>query len=296
MGVMQGNRILHPTKLSTETEMSIAEEFRGGVGATQIGRLRGIAYTLVVAALKRHGLKPESNEVRQSPAQDILHSRQEEVLSAYRLYSAVEAAKKFGVSAASLRTFVRSLGLPRQRISHLEQLADDIVRRWIEGEAKVSIARAYDINKTTVTKILRRHCPKGLLAPGPQHWKWKGGKRTNRLGYVVVTMFESHPFFEAMHYRTGRVGGNTPGSNFVFEHRLVMAEHLGRPLLPSETVHHIDGNRANNDIVNLQLRISNHGPGIVMQCRQCGSHDVIPIPIANSKQANKDHFDVHDTP
>jgi hypothetical protein len=288
------NTTCHPTKLTAETEMSIAEEFRFGVSATQIGRLRGIAYTLVVAALKRHGLTPESNEVRPSPAQDVLRSKQEEVLSAYRLYSAADAAKKFGVSTASLRTFVRALGLPRQRISHLEHLADEIVRRWIDGETKISIARAYDINKTTVAKILRRHCPKDLLAPGPQHWKWKGGKRTNRLGYVVVTMFESHPFFEAMHYRTGRAGGNTPGSNFVFEHRLVMAEHLGRPLLPTETVHHIDNNRANNNIGNLQLRISNHGPGIALQCRQCGSHDVIPIPIADSTQANKEHREAHD--
>lgn len=39
----------------------------------------------------------------------------------------------------------------------------------------------------------------------------------------------------------------------VFEHRLVMEKHLGRYLEPKETVHHIDGNRANNDISNLVL-------------------------------------------
>jgi len=39
----------------------------------------------------------------------------------------------------------------------------------------------------------------------------------------------------------------------VREHILVMAEHLGRPLERGEVVHHIDGNKTNNDIQNLQL-------------------------------------------
>jgi predicted nucleic acid-binding Zn ribbon protein len=54
------------------------------------------------------------------------------------------------------------------------------------------------------------------------------------------------------------------------QHRQVLADHIGRPLLPTETVHHKDGNRANNTIDNLELRVGRHGRGATQaHCATC---------------------------
>lgn len=65
-----------------------------------------------------------------------------------------------------------------------------------------------------------------------------GRKRRNANAYIVV-----HRPDHQMSDKAGRL----------LEHRLIMAEHLGRLLEPREVVHHKDGNRSNNAIDNLDL-------------------------------------------
>jgi len=67
---------------------------------------------------------------------------------------------------------------------------------------------------------------------------WKGGKVKHGTGYIMLKK-PNHP--------------NATKNGYVLEHRVRVEELIGRILKKEEIVHHIDGNRQNNDIKNLLL-------------------------------------------
>jgi len=53
-------------------------------------------------------------------------------------------------------------------------------------------------------------------------------------------------------HSTGYVIGNFFGK-LKYQHREIVSFYLGRPLSSREAVHHVDGNKVNNNINNLKL-------------------------------------------
>jgi hypothetical protein len=69
---------------------------------------------------------------------------------------------------------------------------------------------------------------------------------------------------------------NHPNANcrgYVLEHRYVASQTIGRPIKEDEVVHHRDGNKLNNDPLNLEVRKrggSNQYHGCLTVCPYCG--------------------------
>ncbi len=98
---------------------------------------------------------------------------------------------------------------------------------------------------------------------GKRSCNWKGGRRKDRTGYVQVWMPE-HPNAS----KTGRGSYRKGKGGYILEHRLVMSNHLGRPLKNHETVHHKNAIRHDNRIENLELMTKKVHRGLV-ECPHC---------------------------
>lgn len=99
---------------------------------------------------------------------------------------------------------------------------------------------------------------------GRRSYAWKGGRITDkRTGYVMVWAPE-HP---------NACIGNSKA--YVLEHRMVMSDHLGRPLLRTEQVHHRNGDRADNRIENLELWTTSQPSGQRVEEKLKWAHDFI---------------------
>lgn len=71
---------------------------------------------------------------------------------------------------------------------------------------------------------------------GEKCCSWRGGIRRTAKGYIQ-RMCKTHP--------------RADGSGYVFEHILVWEAKTGLPVPPGFVIHHLDGNKQNNDISNL---------------------------------------------
>lgn len=118
--------------------------------------------------------------------------------------------------------------------------AERIVADYLAGHGGTAIARMHEVGEKAVYRILKRAgvsirpASETLIDRrcGPDHPRWKGGKRFHRSGYIHVSL-----------------GGNRRKA----EHVLIAEKALGKPLPAGAIVHHVNRNRGDNRNENLVI-------------------------------------------
>ena len=143
--------------------------------------------------------------------------------------------------------------LPMIKIADICNCAENTIFYWMKkfGIPRRTLSEAQkDKSQSEETKRRIKQAHIGMKASedtrkkmreaktGKKSNNWKGGRTIHDKGYILIWMPE-HPYC------------NNQG--YVFEHRLIMEQVLGRYLKPEEVIHHKNGIKDDNKQENLGL-------------------------------------------
>lgn len=159
---------------------------------------------------------------------------------------------------------------------YTDEQISKIIEQYNNTDYKLDyILQEWNMSKKTLIRIIDKHGikrrkrgrNKGYF--GPESHLWSGNSFIHK-GYRMIYLFPNDPYYDI------RESKNHP---YAKEHRVIMCRFLGRILEKNETVHHINGDKLDNRIENLQLRKGHHGQGQKYLCNDCGSINVITTYI-----------------
>lgn len=256
-----------------EFDRRVAQLLREGKARRQIRDVLNVRYDRVLASIARLTGAP------------ILHGnlsftpdQEEMIVARYKAgESAIQLSREYHCHPFTVRNISRRHGFMRGKsFVRTELTAEEtsqIVAMIAAGQRRDTVAKALHVPLALVSRMVERDGLRPVnRRVGPRSPNWRGGRIINS-GYIFIRVPDDHPM-AAMRGVTG----------YVAEHRLVVAKFLGRPLEDSEIVHHINGDRKDNRIENLELRRQFHGAGQVYRCLDCGSTNVAPIELSPARE------------
>lgn len=147
----------------------------------------------------------------------------------------MQIARLVGVQFQTIGKWMKKYGL-KPRPYGTTGLGYRFMGHVLSEETKNKISKAHTGKKLSFEHIAK--IIKNLSHfSGDKSLSWKGGRWIDKTGYQEVYCPDQ----------------STRSKPYIKEHRLVMQLYLGRKLLSSEHIHHLNGNKLDNRIENLIL-------------------------------------------
>lgn len=267
---MQNNQMGARRKSGISDE-TLIEKYKKSLSVGAVHKETGVSKSVIYRVLERHGVERVGlahyrlNAAKFSPETELEIRRRYE---AGEYFS--QLVHRFGGTQYSVKAAIKRAG--GSIVPVLSSLTEDEKARILElraaGHSQMKISIEMNRSQPLISRFLSSRGDIYKPRSGEAHPNWKGGRYIDQQGYVRTWVRADDPM-RCMALSSGHV----------LEHRLVMARQIGRPLNKRETVHHINGDKQDNRLENLQLRQGNHGKHIAMCCHDCGSTNVGPTKL-----------------
>ena len=258
-----------PPRTDPELVRKAVEIYLAGKNGKAAAKEAGVAESVLYRAFKAAGIDATSLQRRGERGHANRRFTDEQESHIAHLYeegqSLSQLGRAFEVNLVTIRNVLRRQGVERRRrggVLHSFTPAEvkEMAQMWERGMSQTKIAAQFNTGQTVISRVLAYsgYTKETRHVRGSRHGSWKGGRHWLKGYWMVHVPFDS-PF--ASMRSTG---------GYVLEHRLVMAQSLGRPLLSTENVHHLNGIRDDNRLENLELWVRHQPPGVrAAQQRHC---------------------------